>query len=257
MAEYEARFYENDEYLPDVSKEFMGLAEGHTYQYFDISVGTKRISIPQYHRHGPHPPHHERWPTCISPHEERFFRGARVLDMASSEGFWALKAKLAGAREVVMVERSPNALACAEFIFDFLEVDPPEMICDDLTNYGFKADFDIAFMMRVWHWFDGRIPEPEKFRDSLMKAMAERTKKLFVVNMDEKDIPGFLEQYGSLFPYCTHGGEGFMGWIRFCCDPNEVGKWKGQYERKTRKKAVEPNRGFLRTRRSGKAPGTR
>jgi len=204
---YKASFYENDAYLKAVSDEFMKLAQGHTYQYFDLTVGNKSIYIKPT---APHPPHEHRWEMCISKGNELLFKGSTVLDIGGAEGFYSIKASLLGASAVTMVERSGKAIACAQFITNFLGIKNIDFVCQDIKDFEFR-DFDIMLLMRIVHWFNEAHSISEQDRDRILHLVGDHLKKVCFVNLDAELIDEFHIIFKDYVKKITFGGDKFMG----------------------------------------------
>ena len=203
---YEASFYENDTYLKAVSDEFMKLAQGHTYQYFDLTVGNRRIEITPT---APHPPHEKRWEMCIDPKWESLFKGAKVLDIGGAEGFYSVKANLLGAKRITMIERSRKAIECAIFIFEFLGIENIEIYPNDIRDFKFK-DYDIIFLMRMLHWFYESHSFDKEARSRILNSIVQHFRTVCFINLDSEMINEYLEIFVNM-GQITFGGEGFMG----------------------------------------------
>jgi len=204
---YKASFYENDTYLKAVSDEFMKLAQGHTYQYFDLNVGNKSIYIKPT---APHPPHEIRWTLCIDKGWEDLFKDMTVLDIGGAEGFYSIKAHLLGVREVTMVERSSRAIECAKFITDFLGIKNINFVCQDIRDFQFK-DYDIIFLMRIVHWFNESHSFNEQQRKAILNSIGQHFKKVCFVNLDAELIDEFHIIFKDYAKKITFGGDKFMG----------------------------------------------
>ena len=214
---YKAAFYKDGEYLPAVSADFMKLAQGHTYQYFDIEKDGKRIEISHT---APHPPHQERLETCIGweacigkqwgedvyPDQTPVFKGHSVLDLGGAEGFYSLMAAFSGASQVTMVERSSKAVECAKFIFDFFGANV-DIILKDIEDLDF-FQHEITLLMRVFHWFESPA------RERILNLVMLSTDIVTFINLDEKLIPEALRVCEMHCQLVQTGGKDFMGWIR-------------------------------------------
>ena len=205
---YRTSFYENDEYLENTSKEFMRLTQGHTYQYYDLEAGDKHITITPT---APHPPHNERWEMCIT--NEGIFNNAEVLDIGGAEGFYSIKASLLGAKSITMIERSSKAIECAKFICDFLEVQNITFVCQDIRDFKFSRRYDIAFLMRIMHWFNEANSFDNDTRIQVCDTIFSHIRGVCFINIDSNQTSHFEIDFKEHFKSLSYSGEGFMGCI--------------------------------------------
>ena len=226
MNDFNAQFFEKGRYLKEISERFAKLSNNWTFQYYDLQAGNKRLTIKPT---AVNPPHQDRWKMCISPSDEQLFKRATVLEVGGAEGFYCLKSSLLGATAVTMLDLDDKRCACAQFIFNFFEVDNITIHQKNLKEFELEEDYDISLLMRIVHyWF---VPYHQKYGTGgtdtetgkyLLNLILEHTRQLCIINSDKEcveEIPSYVNdknlrfKFGE-FKHSNRNYEKFMGCLK-------------------------------------------